>query len=105
MSDGTCLGCVKKYILQNGICLSLASINPNCKTFNNTQCINCKANFYIGINTICTAVNHQCISYKMSDGTCLACVAGLSPLGNICVWFFTHINILTYFLKFTTNIS
>jgi hypothetical protein len=86
MNNGSCITCVTKYSISNGLCESWISLNPNCTNFSNTgTCQNCNNGYYIGPKSICTLVSSLCNAYNMTTGACLSCNSEYSISGSTCV--------------------
>jgi len=86
MTGGACLSCRLSYILQNGNCLSILSINPWCTAYNTTSCTGCYPRYYLDTlnNNYCTLANPYCLSFNLIGGACNLCQWGHTLVNNTC---------------------
>jgi hypothetical protein len=79
-----CLTCPSGYTVYNGLCASLISLNPFCLTFSGATCTVCKNDYFLGPNSLCTALNSLCATYNMQTGACNTCPVGFTKVGFAC---------------------
>jgi hypothetical protein len=90
MTTGSCTSCNPGYVLSTPLnsnvatCASQSAGNQFCTAFTGTTCTYCSTRYYVGVNSMCTAVNQACKTYDMVTGACLSCFDGRTLPNGVC---------------------
>lgn len=90
-----CLKCERGMVITRGICVSVTTIDVNCRTYNKNQCLQCYQGYYL-INNQCRLPNFNCSSFNLTDGGCLTCFLGFTLTNKQCVIVTKLPNCLSY---------
>ena len=70
-NQGQCLGCIKGYTINNGICYKDV---PNCLRWGQGTCLQCVDQYYLQ-NSLCYKFPDYCQTFDSLTLTCLKCVS------------------------------
>lgn len=84
--NGYCTSCFNGYALSGNTCVvsSSSSIDPFCKTFSGSICIQCGDRYFKGQSGLCQQVNNLCNTWDSSNGNCLTCYPGYTLSNGQC---------------------
>lgn len=86
--SGACSSCYRGYDLTNDLCTVSPIAAPSdlgCKTWNESECVECSSNWVFNIKKVCVAVSDQCKTHD-ADGNCLTCYLGYAVVNGSCVF-------------------
>lgn len=72
-SDGKCTDCYLGYNIVDGLCIiSSYQKDPNCRIFNNLNCVECSKGYFLNFTTkTCEQISQLCKTSNNTTGACL----------------------------------
>lgn len=83
--SGACTVCYPGYGLSGNSCVQGLSQDPNCKTFQGSNCQDCVSGFYIGSDNKCKQASPLCKTFDPRSGACLTCFNGYEVSSGTCI--------------------